>query len=114
MVIKMKQNYAWYGAINSQKLNKYNNFYYMSKMSIGLVSDWNYYYNNSYDTEQAGWWNIFTKDLFIKFNSCSYEDYCKITQSKEFEEMPVYPNNGSIKIINDIVVVKMTTDPYYI
>ncbi|MCI8565607.1 MAG: hypothetical protein HFI39_04680 [Lachnospiraceae bacterium] len=36
----------------------------------------------------------------------TYEQYKKLEELPEVEEMPFYPDDGSIKIIEDIIVVK--------
>ena len=41
---------------------------------------------------------------------CSKEERLEIGETEEFKEMPIYPNEGSIKIINDIIVVKTSSE----
>ena len=44
----------------------------------------------------------------IKIKICTRDEYNKIVNSEEFKNMPIYPNNGSIKIINNIIVIKIS------
>lgn len=54
-------------------------------------------------------WNHFIKYyLGVEFLESSIEDYEKVISNKEYQEMPFYPRNGYIKIINDTLVVKIT------
>jgi len=53
-------------------------------------------------------WNKFIKYyLGIELNEASFEDYEKIITTKEYQEMNSYPNKNYIKVINDIIVVKI-------
>lgn len=38
---------------------------------------------------------------------CSQDERTKILDSNEFKEMQTYPNDNSIKIINNCVVIKI-------
>ena len=84
----------------------------MSERSIGLVNKWNYTSVGDYEKENKGWLLIHSKNLLLDYNPCSKENYNKIINSKEFKEMPVYPDKGAIKMIDDILVVKLTDKPY--
>ena len=35
-------------------------------------------------------------------------EYDSMVKRDEFKKMPIYPNNGSIKIINNIIVIKIS------
>ena len=41
------------------------------------------------------------------------ENYAKIVKTDDFKNMPIYPNDGSIKIIDNVVVIK-TSDKTYL
>ena len=46
--------------------------------------------------------------LSFEYNTVS-EDECNIIKdSKDYKEMPIFPNNGSVLKINDIIVVKFS------
>lgn len=72
----------------------------------GFISNDNETWNNYNGTHQNV--NFFSKYLGVKINVCSKEDYDNIVQTEEFKQMPIYPNAGSIKIINDIIVIKVS------
>ena len=42
----------------------------------------------------------------------SYEDFMDIVPTKEFQEMPLWPDTGSVKTINGVIVVKTGQVPY--
>lgn len=46
--------------------------------------------------------------LGLELNWCDDDDYEEIRSSGELESMPNFPEEGSIKVINDIVVVKVS------
>ena len=50
--------------------------------------------------------------LGVDITICSKAEYDKIVQTEEFKEMPVYPQKGSIKIINDIIVIKVSNNTF--
>ena len=41
----------------------------------------------------------------------SQDEYLKIIESVEFDSMPIWPRSGSVKMLKDIVVVKLTEIP---
>ena len=55
--------------------------------------------------------NIYREDIGCWLTLCNEEKYSEIVSSQEFKEMPVYPNNGSVKMLNGYVVVKMEEKP---
>lgn len=52
--------------------------------------------------------NYFDKYLGLDIKTCSKEEYKQMVESDEFKNMPIYPNKGSIKIINNIIVIKIS------
>ena len=53
-------------------------------------------------------WQIFLQDhLGIGRDICTMEDYNDIMNSEEYINMPIYPNEGCMKIINGTAVVKL-------
>ena len=55
---------------------------------------------------------LFEKNLGIKITMADRETYDKIKVSEEFINMPIYPNPGSIKIIEDTIVIKTSEKVY--
>lgn len=56
--------------------------------------------------------NFFDKYLGIDISMCSRDEYNEIIKTDEFKQMPIYPNKGSVKIINDIVVIKTSNKTF--
>ena len=48
----------------------------------------------------------------VDIKDLSFNDYLDVINSNEFKQMPIWPVTGSIKKINDIIVVKLTNNPY--
>ncbi|MBO5522112.1 MAG: glucosyltransferase domain-containing protein [Roseburia sp.] len=49
---------------------------------------------------------IITKFLGFAPRFCEYEEIKSIMETEEFQEMPCYPDDGAIKIIDGVIVVK--------
>lgn len=58
-----------------------------------------------------GWHNFILHHYGIDLQMGTYEEYTDILNTKEFEQMPAYPNKKSVQVINNIMVVKMQSDP---
>ena len=85
IIIKGKLNFS----IHNDELLKLTNF------DVSDVNMWT--------------WQIFLQDnLGIGWNICDFSDDKGITAEVEYEQMPVYPEEGSIKVINGIAVVKLS------
>lgn len=74
----------------------------------GFISNDNETWDNVDGTFQNT--RFFKKYLGIDIEMCSKEERLEIGETEEFKEMPIYPNEGSIKIINDIIVVKTSNE----
>lgn len=74
--------------------------------SNGFISADNETWNNYSGTLQNS--SFYEKYLGIKIKICSKDEYKEIVKTDEFKKMPVYPNKGSIKIINNIIVIKVS------
>ncbi|TWO99043.1 hypothetical protein EUA78_00100 [TM7 phylum sp. oral taxon 351] len=51
---------------------------------------------------------FFRKFLGLNIHSATEQQYLKIVNNPEFKAMPTYPANDSVKIIDDIIVIKIT------
>lgn len=49
----------------------------------------------------------------IDIKEISFNDYLDAINSNDFKQMPLWPNSAGIKKINNIIVVKLTNNPYY-
>lgn len=61
-------------------------------------------------TDVSIWsWQIFLQDnLGLGWNICDYSEDMSVTNTEKYKLMPIFPNDGFIKIINDKVVVKLS------
>lgn len=64
----------------------------------------------SYDPtfNSYGWHNLYWETLSIRMNWCSDEETRAVCATEEFQSMPIYPADGSIAVIDGIVVVKVS------
>ncbi len=54
-------------------------------------------------------WQVFLQDnLGLGWNIWEYSDDRGVTSTEEYKQMPVFPNKGYIKLINDVIVVKLS------
>ena len=75
-------------------------------ISNGFVS-LNY---ETWDNPYGTWLNIQFYDRYLgqKIQMVTYDEYNEIIKSEEFSNMPIYPAKGSIKIVNDYIIVKLS------
>ena len=105
-----------------QQLDNYNNnlkwmfsdvIYYKSSkayMANGFISNDNETWAN-YDGTVTN--KIFYKKyLNVNIDICSKEQYNKIINTNQFKSMPVYPLNGSIAIIDNTIVIKISENTF--
>ena len=58
------------------------------------------------------WQRVFNMYVGTRYNYCSANEYINIISQEEFKEMPVYPKEGYSKVIDGIIVVKLTNSPF--
>lgn len=78
--------------------------------SNGFITHDNVTWNNYNGLLQNA--NYYEKYLGIKIKICSKDEYYKIIKTEEFKKMPVYPISGSVRIIDDIIVIKTSEKTY--
>ena len=78
--------------------------------SNGFITHDNVTWNNYNGLLQNA--NYYEKYLGIKIKICSKDEYYKIIKTEEFKKMPVYPSSGSVRIIDDIIVIKTSEKTY--
>ena len=54
-----------------------------------------------------GWHSLYWEELGIRMNWCSDEQTRALCATETFQEMPFYPQEGSIQTINGVVTVKV-------
>lgn len=57
---------------------------------------------------QQGWVHYISHYLGKEYSVCSGEEYQRILQSKEYAEMVNFPDTGSVCVVDDIVVIKLS------
>ena len=62
----------------------------------------------TFDGTQSCWVNYISHYLGQTYSMCSYEEYNKILQSAEYSSMQNFPDENSVTIIDDIIVVKLS------
>lgn len=101
----------------------------MNKLFAGVVDDGNFtktldiynlavtnslrssIFHGTYWGQESTWKNFM--DLFFgtHIEFCDDYEYYTIIHSDEFKEMDIFPGENSVKIINDVMVVKFTETP---
>ena len=51
--------------------------------------------------------SLFTRQFSLGWNIWDYSDDKGVTNTEEFKKMPSFPDEGYIKVINNVVVVKL-------
>ena len=59
---------------------------------------------------RLSWRGVFEKITPVEITLCEDEDYQKLRQTELVAEMPVYPQEGYIQQVGDIVIVKVSED----
>lgn len=60
------------------------------------------------DGNQICWNQFFRQYLCVEYSRASQDELISIFASTEYNQMPVFPHNGSVAVINDITVVKLS------
>ena len=64
-------------------------------------------FHGTYSGMNGTWEKYLNNYMGMKINFCSVEEYVEIVNTEEYKALNVFPEDNSIKIINDIIVVKM-------
>ena len=56
--------------------------------------------------------SFYQRYLGIKIKLCSKQEYNEIKETQEFKNMAIYPEKGCIKLINNVIVIKMSNITY--
>lgn len=57
---------------------------------------------------RVSWYGVISNFLGVNLNLCGDAEYQEIVMSEQVAEMPEFPAKGSICVINDVVVVKVS------
>lgn len=97
-----------YGGLeNNQYLNRYNTSIEAKKLysrTWGFISDKSTIWWGNLDS----WRKIFYEYLGVNLNLVTEWENTEIINSEEFKNMGYYPEKNSIKVINNIIVVKLS------
>lgn len=81
-----------------------------SEKANGFISNDNVTWDNYIGTFQNR--DFYQKYMGVNINIVDKSIYDKIKKSNEFKSMPIYPEKGSIKIIDDVIVIKVSDKTY--
>ena len=62
----------------------------------------------AYGNSIIGWNQLIMQYTGIEITNCTIDEVKKIVQTDAYKQMPNYPSKGSILLINDIIVVKIS------
>ena len=65
-------------------------------------------FHGVYWGQEATWRNFMNIFTGLNFNQCEDYEYYLIMNSEEFKEMNIFPGDNSVKMINNVMVVKFT------
>lgn len=101
----------------------------MNKLFAGVIDDVNFpktldiynlavtnslrssIFHATYWGQEATWRNFMEVFCGVRINFCEDYEYYKIIHSDEFEQMDIFPGENSVKMIQDVIVVKFTDTP---
>ena len=80
---------------------------YLEKMSFLETST---LYSNEYRFNIAVMDNILKEDIGCAVKICDEDTFKQLVSSEEFKNMPKYPDNGSLKLVDDVILVKFSDE----
>ena len=78
--------------------------------TIGELAN-NTVFHGTYGGQIGTWHNYMRVFYGLDINLCDHDTYYKLVTSDEYKEMEMFPSKNSIKIINGVVVVKLSEEP---
>ena len=79
----------------------------MYSVVSGTAVEYGYFWN-SINGRQACWNNFLKQYLGVDYGVCNLEEIYVVTESEEYKNMPLFPLEGSVQMMNDIVIVKLS------
>lgn len=73
----------------------------------GTYMGYGYMWHNYYANEEC-WVNFLKQYCGIAFQSCTNEEYQEFINSEIYEDIPIFPETGSVLLWNEMIVVKMS------
>ena len=93
-------------AENGNYPRSYQDWYGVVK---GTVAEYGGFWDNA-DGRQSSWIGFFNNYLGLSYSRCSVEDITAVTSSEEYKKMPIFPEQGSVIMIDDCAVVKLSPE----
>lgn len=81
----------------------------IAKMGNGFISNDYETWKNYNGTRMIN--NFYKNYMGTTIRLCNYKDYLKIVESEEYKKMSLFPYDGSVKMIDGILVVKLEENP---
>ena len=72
-----------------------------------LYIQWGVFWLGTQDNMDT-WARLFQEELGLQVNWCSYEAAEAVRESDAYAQMPLYPQQGSIAMLDGILVVKVS------
>ena len=85
----------------------YINGDYFEKINADTVN-WGQFWSSEYNTTQRSWSQFFNLYHGINLNMVDDATAQKIVNSQQFKNMSVFPEKNSIKMIGDVLTVKIS------
>lgn len=63
---------------------------------------------DTYTGNECCWIEFLRQYHGMQYTACSTEEYEKVLEMEEYQKMPLFPENGSVQMIDDMIVVKMS------
>lgn len=79
----------------------------MIEVTKGSVARYGLFWEEIWDKQNC-WTEFLRQYLGIYYLPCERDVASIIIDSEDFNNMPIFPENGSVKIINDVMVVKLS------
>lgn len=115
VICRMEENPAYHsgmkmlfaGVIDDTNFNKTMDIYNYTVANSLRTS----IFHATYWGHKSTWSNFYQLFFGMPIYFCEDYEYYTIIHSQEFNEMDVFPGHNSIKMINDVMVVKFTDSP---
>lgn len=92
---------------DAEKGNYHRNYQDWYAVVDGTVAEHGLFWN-SIEGRQACWMGFLSSYLGVTYHSCDTEEVKEIMASEEYEAMSVFPEQGSVRMIGDCAVVKLS------
>ena len=91
-------------AENGNYPRSYQEMYYVLK---GSAAEYGYFWDTA-NGRQNCWNNFLRQYLGVEYSTCSMEELTSVMESGEYSNMGLFPEDGSVRMIGDCAVVKLS------